>query len=339
VPMAVQPGTVYEGQQSGVPKGLFTIGVAQELTEKKLWYGAGAWAEGATGTYAAEPREEDRPVLRRTKPGDSAAPAPSRQATPAPQAPTEQQVESDPSRPMLQRGKPPAQPATPLPPPAAKPAPASSAAPAPATAPPAAPAPKWMVAVSDAQPSENRSFVLSWSPSEKDTLTKKMVALAQQEIAKYTLAPGGQRAVPGPLTGLEVRFFDIYSDNSPEIVLSAHLPAGSYAAPAARPSRKAAGKAATRSKGQAQPDIYITLVARGDLDGNLRRIFVTITDSSRLDSIPRLELIDAVDADGRGVGQLLFHKIGPRDTGLEGNVVLYRVDPDQLTELFDSWVQ
>lgn len=338
VPLAVQPGTVYEGQQSGVAKGLFTINVAQELTDGKIWYGAGNWAEGATGTYAAAPREEDRPILRRARPEDSGAPASANPAAPAPQAPTEQQVESEPGRPVLQRGKQPPAPApAPPSPPAAKPAAPTPAAPAPAPSPAA---PRWMAAISDAQPAENRNFVLGWSPSEKDALTRKMVELAQQEIAKYPIAPGGPRAVPGPLADVDIRFFDIYTDNAPEVVMSAHLPAGSYAAPATRSSRKGAGKATARSKGQqVQPDIYITLVARGDLDGNLRRIFVSITDPSRLDSTPRLELIDAVDADGRGVGQLLFHKIGPRDTGLEGNVVLYRVDPDQLTELFDSWAQ
>ncbi len=198
-----------------------------------------------------------------------------------------------------------------------------------------------MVAVSDAQPGDSHSFVLNWSPSEKDALTRKMVALEEAEIAKYPIAPGGPNAVPGPLTDLDVHFFDIYTDNAPEVVLSARLPAGTSAAPAGRTPRQGKTRArAQRAKGpQAQPDIYITLVARGDLDGNLRRIFVSLTDPSRLDTTPRLQLIDAVDADGRGVGQLLFHKIGTKPGGLEGNVVLYRVDPDQLTELFDSWSQ
>jgi len=337
VPMAVEPGTVYEGQQAGAAKGLFTISAAQELTEAKVWYGAGTWAEGETGTYATAPREQDRPILRRAKPAASAPAAGAVQ--PAPQAATEQQMESDPNRPVLQRGKPPAPAPAPSPPPV-RPAATPPSAPVSAAVPPPPPAASQrMVAVSDAQPGENRSFVLSWSPSEKETLSKKAVALAQQEIARYTLAPGGQHAVPGPLTGLDVRFFDVFSDNAPEIVLSAHLPAGNYAVPAARPRPGAGKRGAARAKEQAQPDVYITLVARSDLDGNLRRIFVSITDSGRLDAVPRLELLDAVDADGRGVGQLLFHKIGPHDTGLEGNVVLYRVDPDRLTELFDSWVQ
>jgi hypothetical protein len=332
VPMAVEPGTVYEGQEAGVAKGLFTIRAAQELAQQKLWYGAGAWAEGETGTYARAPREEDRPILRRAQPEESGAPAPASQTTPAPQAPTERQLESDPNRPVLGHGKPAARTAEP-----AASAPAKQpVAPAPAAAAPPPAAPRRMVAVSDAQPGESRSFVLNWSPSEKEALKKKAVALAETEIAKYTLAPGGQHAVAGPLTDLQVHFFDVFSDNAPEIVLSARLPAGTYAARAARASRRSKVKTGAA---QAQPDIYITLVARSDLDGNLRRIFVSLTDSGRLDAVPRLELIDAVDADGRGVGQLLFHQIGPKDTGLEGNVVLYRVDPYRLTELFDSWVQ
>ncbi len=82
--------------------------------------------------------------------------------------------------------------------------------------------------------------------------------------------------------------------------------------------------------------MYVTLVARGDLDGNLRTLFSNITDARHLDVSPRLELLDAVDADGEGYGELLFHKVWGASTPLEGNVVLYRVGPDNLVELFDA---
>src|SRR5881398_2328495 len=54
---------------------------------------------------------------------------------------------------------------------------------------------------------------------------------------------------------------------------------------------------------------FITLVAHSDINGDLRKLFSSVTDTGHLDVIPRLELIDAVDADGDGRGDLLFRRI------------------------------
>ena len=51
-----------------------------------------------------------------------------------------------------------------------------------------------------------------------------------------------------------------------------------------------------------------------------------ITDTQHFDSLPRFELIDAVDADGDGRGELLFRQIS--DAGKA--FVIYRVIGDQL---------
>ena len=51
----------------------------------------------------------------------------------------------------------------------------------------------------------------------------------------------------------------------------------------------------------------ITLVARTDTS-NLRELYLGITDKYHLDLTPRLELIDVVDADGDGRGELLFSR-------------------------------
>jgi hypothetical protein len=57
-----------------------------------------------------------------------------------------------------------------------------------------------------------------------------------------------------------------------------------------------------------------------------------VTDEQHLDVIPRMELIDAVDADGDGRGELLF-----RQLYTSGNAyVIYRVIGAQIYPLFQG---
>jgi hypothetical protein len=64
----------------------------------------------------------------------------------------------------------------------------------------------------------------------------------------------------------------------------------------------------------------------------MRKLFSSVTDSAHLDVFPRLELIDAVDAEGTGRGDLLFRAAG----GDTPSYQLYHVGPDSLRKLFDS---
>jgi hypothetical protein len=76
----------------------------------------------------------------------------------------------------------------------------------------------------------------------------------------------------------------------------------------------------------------ITLIARTNLEGELQKLFFSETDSRHLDVTPRMELIDAVDADGDGRGELLF-----RRTFDDGSAyAIYRVTSDQLWPLFEG---
>ncbi len=77
---------------------------------------------------------------------------------------------------------------------------------------------------------------------------------------------------------------------------------------------------------------YLTEVARQDATGDLNPLFSQITDSTRLDAYSRLELVDAVDPDGYGRGGLLFREY--TDSGKA--FVLYRVDAYNLTKLFEG---
>ena len=69
-----------------------------------------------------------------------------------------------------------------------------------------------------------------------------------------------------------------------------------------------------------------------DIYNNLHKLYSGITDRFHLDVTPRLELIDAIDADGDGRGELLFRQTSDAGTGW----VIYRVTGDKLWKLFDS---
>jgi hypothetical protein len=74
------------------------------------------------------------------------------------------------------------------------------------------------------------------------------------------------------------------------------------------------------------------LVARTDIYSNLHKLYLGITDKYHLDLTPRLELIDAVDADGDGRGELLFQETTDAGNGY----VIYRATADTLWKMFDS---
>ena len=108
--------------------------------------------------------------------------------------------------------------------------------------------------------------------------------------------------------------FDLSNSNEPVLVLTtkARIPA--------------------RAKAATDLQYVVTVVARDDIYGELHKAFASITDTQHLDVLPRMELIDAVDADGDGRGELLFREIS--DAGKA--FILYRVIGDQLWPLFQG---
>jgi len=136
------------------------------------------------------------------------------------------------------------------------------------------------------------------------------------EIRKFI----GQRhgpAVPktAAITDYDLRGFDLDYSNSPTLVFTAKLPV--------------AGANALRS---AEFGYYVTVVAREDINGTPIKIFSSVTDSNHLDAFSRMEIIDAVDADANGRGDLLFRQYC--DTGISYG--LYRVYPYQMQKVFEG---
>jgi len=317
-PMALEPGTVYEAMRSGVPAGLFTVRGAFELHD--VWYGDGIWSPGVTSVPMSADGDDQRPRLKRAGSASDSAPPSEPAASPGatpPETPSSSATQPepyDPNRPKLQRGKPSAASLPPTAPPpssstsAPPPPPALKAAPAPVP-PYEGPAP--LVAVSDEQMQETRPYLFQWNRDEEERLTGELKALAAAEVARR--AGGG----PPALDEVQVRAFDLNTDNLAEIVLSA---------------RTVAGKSAPKGL-QGRPRIYyVTVVARTTVSGELRKLFASVTSSSWLGSVPRMELVDAVDADGDNYGDLLFAQI--TDTGR--GYALYRVGRDELFPLVET---
>jgi len=323
-PMAADIGIVYEAQKSGVPLGYVTITSASNTGG--IWTALGKWqtisAVAKKETPAPTPTpggaDEGRPILHR---GESTgytppSPAPAPTAQPSPQSAPEPEPD-DSDRPVLRRRGPAAaspQPeATPSPQPTPAPAGSASATP-PVTAPHGT---QLMPAVSDNQPSDQRSFVFNWKPGEQEQMEAKL-----RKFALAQLPPENAKLSDNAFTNVAIRSFDLDESNEAVMVLTGEIP-GSYMTSG---TKTAPGKFVSR---------YITLITRVDFEGNLQRLAVSVTDSSRLDVAPRLELIDAVDVEGDGMGELLFREYSFDEKGF----IVYSVGRSTVTKLFEGATQ
>ena len=184
-------------------------------------------------------------------------------------------------------------------------------------------------AISDASGPEPRSYAFPLKPGEADQFRKKLLEQATQlvdakirqqssgePVHRTTRVPAKSKSTahtPAPtFQNVKLRVFDLSSSNQALMVL----------------------EATAQVAGLAEPQ-QITIVARQDLYGDLHDALANITDQRHLDVIPRMDLIDVVDADGDGRGELLF-----RETSDEGRAYsIYRVIGDQLYQLYKSTPQ
>jgi hypothetical protein len=189
-------------------------------------------------------------------------------------------------------------------------------------------------AISDADGPEPGPYTYEMKPEEEQAFRKKMLALAGTEIASYakqfesteesSKSSPRKRGVPTkPAPNFEdvnLHVFDVATNNEPIIVLTAKAVAASQAA---------------KSMSEKVREYYVTLVARADYNNELRKLLSVVTDSQHLDVAPRMELIDAVDADGDGRAELLFRENSDAGSAF----VVYRVTPDRLWALFEGTPQ
>ncbi len=241
----------------------------------------------------------------------------------------------DPNVPRLRRAKP-----TPLPSDAAAPdyvqagsAAAKGGAAGNATEAAAGKSVQLVPAISDAGGPQPRSYKFDWSSDEQEKAGMKLLDLAADEFRIYlrkmeqgkiaaqappkaaTARKVEPRAQQPVFENVQLRAFDVWTNNEPVMVLSAeaHMPG----------KTGAAGTTGT---------YLVTLAARTDIYGNLRKLYSGVTDRFHLDVTPQLELIDAVDADGDGYGELLFRETADNGQGY----VIYKPTSDVLWKVFDS---
>jgi hypothetical protein len=197
-------------------------------------------------------------------------------------------------------------------------------------------------AISDAGGPDPRPYKFFWKTGEEEERRNQMLALAADEVRAYANALAKNRIPANPpaptkppaaaktttaahkvpvkpaqpvFENLQFRTFDVWVNNQPVMILSAeaHFPPAPGATTA--------------------PEQYsITLVTRTDIYGNLRKLYSGVTDKFHLDVTPRLELLDAVDADGDGRGELLFRETTDAGSGY----AIYRATLDKLWKMFDS---
>jgi hypothetical protein len=284
-----------------------------------------------------------------SSPAGAAAPAPSTtgsavpaQSKPAeakpPQRPKEPDSNSgatDANRPRLRRGKP----TGPLPeeeiPGYSKPGatPSAKAGETPATA--ASQEPVQLIpAISDAAGPEPRSFTFEWLKDEEGERRQQMLALAKEQLRAYLEAQAKARTTPASpqaqrrsqrkpaepvFENVRMVAYDLWANNQPVMIFGAeaHLP----------PS-----PAGVQQGVESGLQYSIILVAYPDIYSNLHKLYAGVTDKYHLDVTPRLELIDAVDADGDGSGELLFRETSDAGSGW----IIYRATADTLWKMFDS---
>ncbi len=331
-PMAVQDGVVYEVQKTGVPMGYVTVSNA---AKQGSWIAYGNWqavrpAETPTPTATPTPAD-DRPILHR--PGSAPEPTLSPQGSPQSAStsspasassspsptPTPISVSSQPTiapdkdRPILKRPgsgqpEPPPQPDSDRPVIRRGSGEQSKNSGKLQNTPNLGPGTHLLMAVSDDQIVDTRSFDFPWKPGEKAQVDSKMRKLALAQLPKEKPA-----LTESSLKNVAIRGFDLDLTNDAVLVLTAEIP----------------GPSSTK----AQPVTrYIAIIARMDFDGNPQRLAASIADSSRLDVAPRLELIDAADVDGDGAGELVFRQYDFD----QKSFVIYSVGRSSVSKVFEG---
>ena len=198
---------------------------------------------------------------------------------------------------------------------------------------------KLIPAISDAAGPAPHSYAYTWVKGDEEDRRKQMTDYAKQQVRAYVAALERNRipAQPAPkpahpaalhhaaqpepiLENVQMVAYDLWNSNQPIIVFSAeaHLPS------------PPAG--AAHSEVDSELQYSVMLVAYPDIYNNLHRLYLGVTDKMHLDVTPRLELIDAVDADGDGRGELLFRQTSDQGTGW----AIYRATADKLWKMYDS---
>jgi hypothetical protein len=192
-------------------------------------------------------------------------------------------------------------------------------------------------AISDAGGPDPRPYTYEWAnKDDQDQRRQQITALAKDEFRKYLSAQAKASITPQPASpkpsrrtaaakmseplfeNTKLTAYDVWGTNQPVLILSAeaHMPP--------QPQGSSGVDSDLRYS--------VLIVAYPDMYNTMHKIYAGITDKYHLDVTPRLELVDAVDADGDGRGELLFREVSDAGSGW----AIYRPAADTLWKMFDS---
>lgn len=356
VPMALQPGIVYEGVKAGVPQGLFTVGGAAQANGN--WFAGGSWkteaqiqadkekasAETAKKNQVAAPDEElsgpprlKRPSTTAPPPNSAppASPSPTEKSKPAAGAERASKPPSDnassasssieaPDRPVLRR-----QPATGTTREQTKASPEDEPLKGPL---------QFVAAVSDADGPEPRPYTFELKPDEEKKFRDKLLAIAADEVGSRSAkisgastpedtAQAGKKDAGKGTARARAADRNVRAARAPEFhdiqMRAFDISNTNQAVLVLTASANLTGD---------DKQYLVAVVAREDIYGDLHKLFTQSTDNKHLDILPRYDFIDAVDADGDGRGELLFRETWDSGTAF----AVYRVLGDRLWPLFEG---
>jgi hypothetical protein len=365
VPLALDSGTEYEVEGSGLPQGWFDIDGAREIGDD--WFGFGDWkpyvppppkklhpSRNPPTVVRDKSGDEEKPhFVRRDQSSDSSNTAGTASTGPASSDKTSDKTQApaapvDPDRPKLRRrpdeNKPPPQAAA-----AAPESPSKAADPdrprlshgIPAVL-KNAPKPLELtpmalgqtVAVSDSRSVGTQSFAYDWgSPADAASAQKELEAQAVQLLAQTVPAAAAGTAATQTETAHHT---------------TAHKPASHKGAqrrttkPLEPPSpltdvrfnafalTYGSGATLVLTAHEAAGTRSIAVIALQDIYGKIQVLWHSITDDTHLDVTPRMKLIDAVDPRGDGRANLLFEQRNDTDR----RFVLYVVGAENAEQVF-----
>jgi hypothetical protein len=181
---------------------------------------------------------------------------------------------------------------------------------------------KQMAGISDSNPLDTQAFTYSWaSPDDAAKMQATLEAVAEKAVAPpappapattktagahTTRHKAAQPAPPPPplLTDEEFSTFGLTLGGGATLVLSAHT--------------------------TTTPEKYVTVIAQPDFYGNAQVLLKQVASADSLDVTPRMRLVDAVDTEGTGRGDLIFELRG--QTYRE--FAIYRVGEGQASQVF-----
>jgi hypothetical protein len=185
-----------------------------------------------------------------------------------------------------------------------------------------------MVAVSDAVNRDPHPFTLDWDDeAQHKAIVEKMEGMARAQLASYGAAPA--KTTPAA------------AKKTPPTSVRTHTAAAPKAP--SQPLLDEELKAYTLSYGGAATYVYsahtdgagvslryVTIVAQADSLGDIKPVIQSVTDAAHLDRTPKMQFVDAVDADGSNRASLLFEL---RSQNVR-QFVLYRVIAAHSEQMF-----